>query len=460
MKILLFVIPLLLFCCSFLAQAQTRVVCVGNSITEGYGLSNSGQQAYPAQLAILLGPGYKMLNCGVSGSCMVKNDPASYWKTNRFNDAKNFDPQIVIIKLGTNDGDPPRWNAHKNEFYNDYVAMIAEFRKNGRNPIIYVCYPVPTFGAAKAPQGLIIKNEVIPLIKQVATSQGLRIIDFNTTMQSYPEFFPDGIHPNAEGAKKMAEIAFNAMNIPLVNGIYELEPQHALGKRLDVAGWNAGDNGVVEIYGSNNGNNQRWKLIDFGNNIYELEPQHALGKRLDVVGANATNETKVVTYTRTGGLNQRWKLIAVGNGIYELEPQHAIGKRLDVAGWNTADKAIVEIYASNGGQNQRWKLALIAANALKESSEESSEGTVELLSNHPNPFYNETIISFQKPNESSKASIVIHNSMGKLLKEVNVSDNNTGYIVLSSSDLLSGEYIYTLVADGKSLSSKRFIVLH
>jgi CubicO group peptidase (beta-lactamase class C family)/lysophospholipase L1-like esterase len=195
----------------FLVSAQIRVVCVGDSITAGWGLTNAQNEAYPARLQELLGPDFKVLNCGVSGSCMVKKDRASYWDTSRFIEAENFDPQIVIIKLGTNDGDPPRWNAHKNEFYNDYLAMINAFRKNGRNPRIFVCYPVPCFGSVKAPQDRTIKNEVIPLITKVADSQNLSIIDFNTAMQPYGSLFPDNIHPNAEGAEKMAEVAFNAI---------------------------------------------------------------------------------------------------------------------------------------------------------------------------------------------------------------------------------------------------------
>jgi lysophospholipase L1-like esterase len=203
----------------FLVSAQTRVVCVGDSITEGWGLTNANVQAYPARLQELLGSAFKVLNCGVSGSCMVKADRASYWNTKKFVAATNFDPQIVIIKLGTNDGDPPRWNIHKGEFYNDYVDMINEFRKNGRHPRIYVCYPVPRFGPVKAAQDRTIKNEVIPLIKKVADSQGLGIINFNTAMQPYGDLFPDNIHPNAEGAQKMAEIAFKVVTTSNPNSL-------------------------------------------------------------------------------------------------------------------------------------------------------------------------------------------------------------------------------------------------
>jgi acyl-CoA thioesterase-1 len=71
----------------------------------------------------------------------------------------------------------------------------------------------------KAAQDRTIKNEVIPLIKKVADSQGLGIINFNTAMQPYGDLFPDNIHPNAEGAQKMAEIAFKVVTTSNPNSL-------------------------------------------------------------------------------------------------------------------------------------------------------------------------------------------------------------------------------------------------
>jgi acyl-CoA thioesterase-1 len=89
--------------------------------------------------------------------------------------------------------------------------MIAEFRKHGRNPRIFACFPVPAFVPVKAPQGVVIANEVIPIIKQVIATQGVSLIDFNKPMLAHGNLFPDGIHPNAEGAKRLAQIAFDTI---------------------------------------------------------------------------------------------------------------------------------------------------------------------------------------------------------------------------------------------------------
>ena len=204
-KIVVLIVTMLPFV--VLAQAPIRIVCVGNSITEGYS-NSSAAKAWPAQLGNMLGRGYSVLNCGVSGTNMLKKGSSPYWNTTRFTDARNADPQILIISLGTNDAGGSNWT-HKSEFKPDYLAMISEFRKNGRNPIIYVCYPVPVF--ANSTQNYLITNEVIPLITQISKEQATYVIDYNTPFVSHSNYFPDGVHPDDNGALEMAKVAFGVV---------------------------------------------------------------------------------------------------------------------------------------------------------------------------------------------------------------------------------------------------------
>lgn len=184
--------------------AQIRVVCVGNSITEGY--SNSTQaKAWPAQLNKLLGSKYNILNCGASGTRMSKTVGPSYWNDGRFTTALNANPQILIISLGTNDGDQGLWSSIKSTFKKDYCAMIDTFRSKGRNPIIYTCLPPPVF--ANANQTANIRNEIIPFIREISALKGTYIIDYHTPLLSLSTLFPDGVHPNDEGSAVMADIA-------------------------------------------------------------------------------------------------------------------------------------------------------------------------------------------------------------------------------------------------------------
>ena len=69
----------------------------------------------------------------VSARTLLKKGDYPYWKDPPFTDAKDFQPQIVIIKLGTNDTKSQNW-VYKNEFYSDYIDLINEFRKGNVRP--------------------------------------------------------------------------------------------------------------------------------------------------------------------------------------------------------------------------------------------------------------------------------------------------------------------------------------
>jgi lysophospholipase L1-like esterase len=339
----------------FVSSAQIRVACVGDSTTWGYGLTNQSVQCYPARLQAELGSGYAVKNFGVNGACMAKNDPASYWNTSTFTNAQNYDAQIIIILLGTNDGDPPRWNNVKNEFYDDYVAMVNVFRANGKNPLIYAGYPLPCFTSAKAAQDTNIKTQVIPLIQQVATSQGLSSLDFSTTMQNSNWFQADGIHPNATGAQRMADLAFNALipgSGPVVNGTYKIINRNS-GLAVDVKGLNTTNGSPVQQYGYNGGANQRWTVTSLGGSTYKIIGVQS-GLALDVVGSGTANGTGIDIWPYSGGANQQWSLTATSGGNYRLTPSNATGSALDVQHSGTTNSIPLQIWNYNGGNSQQW----------------------------------------------------------------------------------------------------------
>ena len=55
-----------------------------------------------------------------------------------------YPPDIVIIKLGTNDSKPQNWQ-HGTEFAADLAALIDAFRALPGAPAVWVCRPVPAF---------------------------------------------------------------------------------------------------------------------------------------------------------------------------------------------------------------------------------------------------------------------------------------------------------------------------
>ncbi|MDX6765816.1 MAG: RICIN domain-containing protein [Candidatus Methylacidiphilales bacterium] len=161
---------------------------------------------------------------------------------------------------------------------------------------------------------------------------------------------------NAGNAQRWRLSTPNSGGSIVNNALYELEPQCAAGKRLDVNA-SADVNGAnVQIWQSFGNPAQTWRVTSVGNGFYELTPQCATGRRLDVDGMGSANGTNVHIWQSFGNAAQRWKLISVGGDLFELEPECAPGKRLDVAGMGSANGTNVHIWQSFGNAAQRWKL--------------------------------------------------------------------------------------------------------
>lgn len=185
-------------------SAPVRVACVGDSITYGYGIENRATDSYPAQLQALLGDGWLVGNFGKNGATVLKTGHAPYWTTKQYQQALAFRPDIVIIKLGTNDTRPQNIGKHKAEFVPDYVELIRSFQSLESRPIVWICKPVPIYTEHKGMTDPVIRNEIIPLVEETAAKAGVGIIDLNAVLSHAAELFPDGVHPNAEGAGMMA----------------------------------------------------------------------------------------------------------------------------------------------------------------------------------------------------------------------------------------------------------------
>jgi lysophospholipase L1-like esterase len=183
---------------------QTRVACIGDSITFGAAIKDRGKNSYPVQLAGMLGDKWDVKNFGVNAATLLKKGDKPYWKLRAFKDAHEFKPNVVIIKLGTNDSKPQNWK-HKAEYVSDYVAMIKSFQELESKPEVWVCYPVPAYPGRWGITDKVMKEEVMPLIDDVAKQANVKIIDLYAALSDKKEMFPDTVHPNAAGAKVMAQ---------------------------------------------------------------------------------------------------------------------------------------------------------------------------------------------------------------------------------------------------------------
>jgi hypothetical protein len=80
-----------------------------------------------------------------------------------------------------------------------------------------------------------------------------------------------------------------------------------------------------------------------------------------------------------------------------------------------------------------------------------------LYQNNPNPFNMSTDISYELPQSVRSAALYVYDLQGKQLMKFDVA-GGAGKVTIASESLTAGMYIYTLVADGVEVGSKRMIL--
>ena len=195
------------------ACAPTRIACVGDSITYGSGIKNRDSLAYPQQMQQMLGKKYKVRNFGVSGATMLKKGNKPFWKESEYQQSLDSKPKFIILMLGTNDSKPINWNTYKGEFEKDYKETISNFQQLKSKPKIYIGLPPPVIKNRWGIQKEIVEGELMEILKKIAAEKKLEIIDFYGILFGMDTMIPDNIHPNADGAKRMAIIAVSKILI-------------------------------------------------------------------------------------------------------------------------------------------------------------------------------------------------------------------------------------------------------
>ncbi len=188
----------------FANPTATRVACIGDSITEGFG--------YPSELGKLLGANYSVRNFGVGGSTVLLSSNKPYMNQTAMARAKEFQPNIVVIMLGTNDASPAYYGQIEN-FVFDYKALIDSFQNLPSKPKVWLVLPPPIFNTGPGPNGTNLVQGIIPRIQQVANELSLPVANVYAALANHPEdFLSDGVHPNGNGVKIITNEVFKAIS--------------------------------------------------------------------------------------------------------------------------------------------------------------------------------------------------------------------------------------------------------
>ena len=170
--------------------SQSKIVILGDSLTEGYGISK--EEAFPDLLQLeLIKRGYevKIINGGVSGSTSASAYTRLKWYIRLY-------PDIVILALGGNDGLRGLSLVHMKK----NLIKAIELANSKKINIILAGMQMPLN------YGKDYTNSFREVYFELAEEYNLPIIPFLLKdVGGIPSLnLPDGIHPNPEGHRIIA----------------------------------------------------------------------------------------------------------------------------------------------------------------------------------------------------------------------------------------------------------------
>ncbi|EFR30508.1 GDSL-type esterase/lipase family protein [Eremococcus coleocola] len=184
---------------------KKRIACLGDSITFGYGIGYQ-MDTYPGQLQHKLGDNYEVLNFGCNGATVSQAGDRPYLECQEAQSGLTAEADLTILCLGTNDTKAINWQPSR--FKADYQAIIDAYRSENRSGQL-VLVQVPKIFAKTVHQEDCNDQylvEVNQMIEEIATANNLDLINLYLLTQNQPSWFWDGLHPNEDGTRGIAEL--------------------------------------------------------------------------------------------------------------------------------------------------------------------------------------------------------------------------------------------------------------
>ena len=186
-------VAVLLFACVAVARAADRervIVCLGDSLTEGYGLAP--ERAYPTLVERMLrerGHAVRVVNAGISGSTSASAVSRLRWQL-------RSRPEIIVIALGGNDG---LRGVDVEATRTNLSAAIELARQSGARVLLAGMKLPPNYGREYT-------DAFEAIFPALASKHGVTLLPFLLEgVAADPALnLPDGIHPNERGAEIVA----------------------------------------------------------------------------------------------------------------------------------------------------------------------------------------------------------------------------------------------------------------
>jgi acyl-CoA thioesterase-1 len=204
-----------------------RVACVGDSLTQSSGYPYELWKLFGSNAPYTIGdytigpncedanaskgPHYAIGNFGAGSTTILLTTETPYMNTSLFQNALDYEPNIVVIMLGTNDAQP-NLEPYNASFAANYKTLVSAFQGLSNKPKIWLVLPPPIFSNQSGkidPEYF--KLTIIPNIKEVAVEMNLPLINVYAALFNHPNYFTDGVHPSLEAAKIIASTVYEAI---------------------------------------------------------------------------------------------------------------------------------------------------------------------------------------------------------------------------------------------------------
>ena len=191
-------------------ERRRRIACIGDSITYGAGVQKTRKtEAWPSIWQLDLGTGFQILNYGVCAATLQREGDFPYRKVGYLPRLKTAKPELIVFMLGTNDSKPCNWD--RDRFARELEETVRELKELPWPHRLALMTPPRAF--PEEPTGVIafdidndpIRDAIRPQILSVGERHGLPVVDLYALTEEHPEFFADGVHPNALGNRAIEE---------------------------------------------------------------------------------------------------------------------------------------------------------------------------------------------------------------------------------------------------------------
>ncbi len=178
-------------------KVQPAIVFLGDSLTAGFGLES--EETYPALIEKKIQAEklpYRVVNAGVSGDTTAGGLSRMEW-------IWRGEAKMLFVALGANDG---LRGVPVEESYRNLEAIVQSARAHG-------CLVVLAGMKLPTNYGETYRQAFERIYRDLAKVHGLTFIPFLLEgVGGRPEFLQaDGLHPNREGQKKIAETVWKAL---------------------------------------------------------------------------------------------------------------------------------------------------------------------------------------------------------------------------------------------------------